>query len=123
MIQLSRAVLFGALGLALAAGCGNDSESSTLDVEEPPTRRVEVTVNASGYEPSRVEVPAGSEVVLAFRRVTDEGCGQELVIASENIRRPLPLNETVEVTLTPQEAGEVRFTCGMGMYDGAIVVQ
>ena len=34
-----------------------------------------------------------------------------------------PLDEPVEISFTPTEAGELRFTCGMDMFDGAIVVQ
>lgn len=99
--------------LALAA-CGGE-EAAT------PTR-VAVQVGASGYTPSEVHATRGEPLTLVFTRTTDEGCGEVLVIASQNIRRDLPLNEPVEVTFTPTEAGRLRFSCGMDMYDGAIVV-
>lgn len=104
------------LALAFALGaCGGESSSSD--------GRVAVEVGARGYDPARVEATAGEPLTLVFTRTTDEGCGQELVIASQDIRRSLPLDEAVEVTFTPEESGELRFTCGMDMYDGTIVVQ
>lgn len=111
------------LSLSLA-GCGEDEAAPATGSEsESAGQRVEVSVGGSGYEPSEVQATAGQPLTLVFTRTTDEGCGQELVIASQDIRRDLPLNEAVEVTFTPTEAGELRFTCGMDMYDGTIVVQ
>ena len=108
--------LFVPLALALALGaCGG--EAST------PAGGIAIEVGSHGYEPARVEATAGEPLTLVFTRTTDEGCGQELVIASQDIRRNLPLDEAVEVTFTPEETGELRFTCGMDMYDGTIVVQ
>jgi len=85
--------------------------------------RVEIEVGARGYDPERVDATAGEPLTLVFTRVTDEGCGDELVIASQDIRRELPLDEPVQVTFTPERSGELRFTCGMDMYDGTIVVR
>lgn len=103
-----------------ALACGAEEEAAPASGE---ARRVAVEVGAHGYTPSSVEAQVGQPLTLVFERTTDEGCGQELVIPSQDIHRDLPLNEEVAVTFTPSEAGELRFTCGMDMYDGAIVVQ
>ncbi|MDP3220915.1 MAG: cupredoxin domain-containing protein [Deltaproteobacteria bacterium] len=84
--------------------------------------RVAITVNAQGYQPPSVTVPAGRPVTLVFTRTVDDGCGAQLVFPSLNIRRDLPLNEPVEVTFTPT-AGTTAFTCGMSMLRGAVVAQ
>ena len=89
----------------------------------PEPQRVEISVGASGYEPHEIQTTAGTPLTLVFTRTTDEGCGNEVVIASQNIRRPLPLNEPVEITFTPTEAARLRFTCGMDMFEGTIVVR
>lgn len=102
-----------ALALAALSACGPD---------EPEPQRVEITVGESTYEPSEVRTTVGTPLTLVFTRTTDDGCGTEVVIASENIRRDLPLNEPVEIAFTPTEAGSLRFTCGMDMFEGAIVV-
>jgi plastocyanin domain-containing protein len=106
-----------ALLFSLLAGCGSEEAASPSGA-----RRIEILVDEDGYEPDRVEVRAGEPVTLVFRRTTDRGCGQVLAIPSENIRRELPLGEAVEIPLTAERAGEIRFTCGMDMYDGTIVV-
>jgi plastocyanin domain-containing protein len=84
--------------------------------------RVAITVNAQGYQPPSVTVAAGRPVTLVFTRTSDEGCGTQVMFPALNIRRDLPLNQPVEVTLTPT-AGTVSFTCGMNMFRGALVAQ
>ena len=113
-VTLAAALALG-LGAGLA-GCGEGAEAGGAE-------GLAIEVGADGYEPSQVEATAGEPLTLTFTRVTDEGCGQELVIPAHDVRRSLPLNEPVSVTITPEEAGELRFTCGMDMYDGAIVVR
>lgn len=114
-------LIFPALGCD--DGDGAAESASGAASEESGAQRVEVTVDASGYEPSEVQAKAGEPLTLAFTRTSDEGCGGTVVIASADIERELPLNQTVEVTFTPEQAGDVRFSCGMDMYDGKIVVR
>jgi plastocyanin domain-containing protein len=95
------------------------------DVAEAPAEgpvRHEIEVDARGYHPDRVEARAGEPVTLVFTRTTEEGCGEELVIAAHDVRRELPVGEPVEVTFTPQ-AGDVTFACGMDMYRGTVIVR
>lgn len=101
------------------AACGGEEDATT----PAGGRRVEISVGASGYTPSEVEATAGEPLTLVFTRTTDQGCGQQLAIPAHRIERDLPLNEPVAVTITPTEAGRLRFTCGMDMYDGTIVVR
>ncbi len=108
------------LVIATSSACSESSESNAAT--ETAARRVEVEVGATGYSPSEIQAQAGTPLTLVFTRTTDDGCGEELVIADQNIRRDLPLNEAVEVTFTPTSAGSLRFSCGMDMYDGAIIV-
>ncbi len=105
----------------LFVGCGG--EDTAPSSSESSGQRVAVAVNASGYEPSEVHARAGEPITLVFTRTTEEGCGDQVAIPSENITRDLPVNQPVEVTFTPREAGRLRFTCGMDMFDGAIVVE
>jgi len=89
---------------------------------DPEPQRVEINVGMSEYSPAEIHATAGAPLTLVFTRTSEEGCGTEVVIASQNIERPLPLNEPVEITFTPTEAGTLRFSCGMDMFDGSIVV-
>ena len=102
-----------------AAQQASENRTASANAQEP--RRVAVTVDASGYEPSAIEARAGEPLTLAFTRTTDEGCGQQLVFPERDLRRDLPLNQEVEVELTPRENETIAFTCGMGMYRGSVV--
>jgi plastocyanin domain-containing protein len=112
----------------LACDEGGDAEQGSAttaqaSAQEPAGKTVRISVGASSYDPASVSAKVGEPLTLIFRRTTDEGCGHKLVIPSQNIEKDLPLNQDVEVTFTPREAGNLRFTCGMDMFDGSIVVQ
>jgi plastocyanin domain-containing protein len=85
-------------------------------------RRIEIRVDQRGYHPGTVRVREGETVTLVFTRTTSRGCGGTVVIPSRDIRRELPVGEPVEITLTIRERERLTFTCGMGMYRGALVV-
>lgn len=120
MKRIKRLAIVALLGV----GCRQDPPASP---NPPPAAnatagRVNITVDGRGYHPASVTVPAGRPVTLVFTRTSDEGCGQQLVFPSLSIRRDLPLGQPVEVTTTPQP-GTLAFTCGMGMYQGSVVVR
>ena len=68
-------------------------------------------------------VPQGKSVTLVVTRKTERTCATEFVLAEQNIRKELPLNQQVEITFTPTHAGELRYACGMDMLSGTIVVK
>lgn len=92
------------------------------DMDHMVTKRVAVEVNATGYKPATVMAKAGEPITLVFKRITDQGCGQKVLIPSQDIELDLPLNKEVEVTFTPKKAGNLGFTCGMKMMKGNIMV-
>jgi plastocyanin domain-containing protein len=118
--------------LALASGCAQEPPKDVMkpgDMAAPQTSAeeaanvVEVTVDGSGFHPDRITAHAGQPVTLAITRTTNETCGTEIVIPSQGIDTKLPLNERVEVTVTPAAVGEVAFACAMDMHKGTIVVE
>jgi len=91
-----------------------------------PDTRVQtarIVVSNRGYEPSTLTLRAGVPARLTFERTSDATCGTEVVLPAHDIRRTLPLNEPVDIEFTPKEAGEITFSCGMGMLRGTIVPQ
>lgn len=88
-----------------------------------PADAIKITVSSGGYEPSAVNVKKGQPIKLAFYRADGNNCGGEVVFSKLNIRKTLPVGETVLVEISPQESGEISFTCGMGMLSGKVVVQ
>jgi plastocyanin domain-containing protein len=110
-------ILAAAVGAAaiVAVGCGGAGGGSGA--------RVELAVTENGFEPSEIQAKKGVPLTLAVTRKTDATCAKEIVIADQKIRKGLPLNETVEVTFTPSDSGEIPYVCGMDMITGKIVVR
>jgi plastocyanin len=94
--------------------------------EEPaasvPADAIRINVTSSGYEPAQINAKRGQPVKLAFYRADARGCAGTVVFPQLNVRRQLNAGETTVVEVTPAESGEITFTCGMGMYKGALVV-
>lgn len=86
-------------------------------------QRATVLVTETGYEPAKLTVRAGEVARITFVRKTDKTCGTEVVFPSLGIRRVLPLNEPVDIEVTPKSAGEIGFVCGTNMLRGALVVE
>lgn len=106
------------LALALGAGCKKDAAPArTADGRQ----EISITVDAVGYHPAESHAKAGEPVRLVVTRTTEEGCGQELVVPSLNLKRELPLKQPVNIDLTMPAKGAVAFECGMGMMHGSIV--
>jgi len=110
-------------------GLGEPAPTPAVSAASPATatriapQAATVTITKDGFTPSKVTLRAGTPARLTFLRTTDETCAKEIVVPSLNVRRPLPLNEAVDVELTPQKAGTIEFVCGMAMLRGAIVIQ
>ena len=82
-----------------------------------------MTVTDTAFVPDRISIPAGQATDLVFTRTVEKTCATELVIPSLDLRKPLPLNRPVVVSLPPQAAGEIAFACGMNMLKGVVVVR
>ncbi len=85
-------------------------------------REVPVLISGDGYAPSRIEASSGEALVLAFQRLDEQNCGGEIVFPSTGRSVPVPVGETVRVPVTAPAQGSLAFTCGMAMYEGALVV-
>jgi hypothetical protein len=82
-----------------------------------------ILVTQRGYEPSTIEVEAGKRTTLSFVRTDAQNCGATLVIPALNLRRPLTIGKPERIEFTPEKSGALHFSCGMGMYRGAILVR
>jgi plastocyanin domain-containing protein len=82
-----------------------------------------VKADGQGFTPDRIEVARDAQVVLVFKRTTNETCATAVVFPALRIERELPLNQEVEVALPTGESRTLVFQCGMGMYRSQIVVR
>ena len=91
-------------------------------VTKVPPGAIQIQITPNGYQPTSVAVPANRKVTLAFLRSGEPNCGAKVVFPELGLTKEIPLGGMVLVELAPRASGELRFTCGMGMYRGVIVV-
>lgn len=82
---------------------------------------IDITVEG-GYKPSYIIVKQETTTLLRFTRKDENSCLEEVVIPEFKIKKYLPLNETVSISITPKKKGEFTFSCSMNMYFGKISV-
>jgi len=111
------------LGLRPAATTAKASTVPASSNSNEAIQTAKVIVNEQGYEPATVTLHAGTPARITFLRTTDKTCGTEVVFASLNIKRALPLNEPLVIEFTPATSGDIAFACGMNMLKGVVVVQ
>ena len=96
---------------------------STQPVHARPGPRGEQVVEVvadHGYRPHSIVARAGVPLRLVFRRRDDDACMDRIVFSSPHLDRRLARGSATTIVLPAQPAGEIRFTCGMGRYHGAI---
>lgn len=97
-------------------------EKASLKPADVPAGFTQITVSKDGYSPASINVKKGEKVSLAFYRADTENCGGEVVFPKQNIKKALPVGDTVLVEFTPNETGDIAFACGMDMLRGKVVV-
>ncbi len=76
-----------------------------------------------GYSPSTITIEKGKTTEINFIRKDPNSCLEEVVLGDFKIRKYLPLNEKVTIELNPKKTGEFKYSCGMNMYHGKIIVR
>lgn len=112
----------GAAGHAGHGATPSSPAASTAQGVEPKTAWT-ISITEHAYEPESIVVTQGVKATLTFIRKTEQTCATEIVFPDFDIEKPLPLNEPVVIEITPTKTGEFRFTCGMNMYNGKMVVK
>lgn len=88
-----------------------------------PKDAYRITASKEGFSPNEISITKNSYKKLAFVRVDNENCADEVVFKSLNITKKLPLGEVVLVDLPKDFAGELNFACGMDMYKGKVIAE
>ena len=119
------------LALALAA-CSKKGEKAEDSGKKPApsappvaaSGRIAISVTEKGFEPTPIQVAKGQPVTLVVTRKTDQTCATELTLPEYKIDKKLPLDQPVEITFTPEKAGELVYGCAMDhMISGVIQVR
>jgi plastocyanin domain-containing protein len=95
--------------------------SASGTVDSTGSLQVDIKVEG-GYSPEVISIPLGKTTTLNFTRTDPTGCLDEVVLGDFNVRKELPLNKTVAISITPKKAGTFIYSCGMNMYHGKIIV-
>lgn len=83
---------------------------------------VRINVSKKGFSPSKIRAEKGYELTLIFTKTDNQGCRQDVVIRSMNVREKLVLNKEVTVMITPDQVGTITFACSQGRLRGSITV-
>jgi plastocyanin domain-containing protein len=120
MGHLFRPVALSGLLLCVAlAGCSKKTDAAPAPAQ---TGAVAVTVDGDGFKPSSVTFKKGAPATLVFTRTTDDTCATEVVFPQLDIKKELPKNTPVTITVPTDKEQKLTFQCGMGMYKSSVVI-
>jgi plastocyanin domain-containing protein len=123
-IALKIAIALGGLSLMGAQlwwFLGSKPKSQQAEISDG-IQEITITVDG-GYSPSLVTVKRGQPVRLQFNRRDPSSCLEKVLFPDFHVAQDLVLNQTTPVEFTPQTVGMFQFSCGMGMFHGAIEVK
>ncbi len=112
---------FFACNHSVAAPGGESGPAATVAAASSGV--IKVTANEKGYTPSSVTVTKGQATTLEFTRTTDTTCARDVVFPDLNIKKDLPLNTPVSVSVPSDETHTYTFQCGMAMFRGSVLVK
>lgn len=98
------------------------TKKSNINTQTEVNQNPEIVITSTGYSPSRLTVRKGIPVSIKLISKDAYSCASAFRIPSLGINKNLGPNETQIITFTPQEEGEIPFSCSMGMYRGIIEV-
>jgi uncharacterized protein len=85
-------------------------------------QQVEIAVTANGYSPSYIKVKKDIPVKLTLISQDAYSCASAFRIPYLNYTKNLQPNGKEVITFIPKAAGQIAFSCSMGMYTGVIEV-
>lgn len=83
---------------------------------------VDITVDG-GYSPDVISISHGKTTKIYFIRKDPSSCLEEVVLPDFKIRKYLPLNKKVSISISPKKTGTYEIVCGMGMFHEKILVK
>ena len=99
-----------------------------------PEKSEQKAQQKKGYQEIRVEVKGGytPELIIlkklvpariVFDRKDPSPCLDQIVFPDFGVHADLPMGEEYVVEITPEQAGEYGFSCGMNMMHGKMIVE
>lgn len=83
-----------------------------------------VTIKVKGgYQPKVSKVKAGMPTILRFETKGTFDCSSAISIPSKDVDQMLPATGTTDVPVGQLAVGELKGSCGMGMYRFSVVAE
>lgn len=109
-------------GLSSVLGASSQTQDTqTNSVISESIQIVKMDQKANGYFPNKFTVKKGVPVKWIVTSNGQGGCASVLTSQKLNIQKVLASGENI-FEFTPTEAGQIRFSCAMGMYSGSFTV-
>ncbi len=108
----------GIFGIALTYWFFLLKKEKVIEVKE----KITITVDG-GYVPETISIPKNKTTSITLIRKDANPCLEEVILSDFNIKKYLPMNKKVKIDLTPKKTGEYKFSCGMGMFHGKLIVK
>src|SRR4030043_1755954 len=90
----------------------NDKKSSEkLYSEASTSQNITIEITPQGYSPKHIKVKKGSPVMVKIINKNTYSCASAFRIPSLGISVNLQPNQEKTITFTPQESGEIQFSC------------
>jgi uncharacterized protein len=83
-------------------------------------QEVLISARTDGYNPASVQVRAGVPTTLIVRSDNAQGCVRSFLITSHGVEEILPVQGETRIDLGVLPPGTLHYSCGMGMYTGAV---
>jgi uncharacterized protein len=123
VIVVSMALASAAAGFNLlsAANVIGETNLPVTTVPSGEVQEINMVQNAYGYSPASFTVKKGQPVRWIIDSKDSYSCASSILLAKYGINANLKPGENV-FEFTPTQAGNLKFSCGMGMYSGVIKV-
>jgi len=82
---------------------------------------VQMKQSSTGFTPNKFTIKQNMPVKWIVTATDLNSCSSSILVSKLGIRRTLKLGENT-IEFTPQDSGEIKFTCAMGMYPGKFIV-
>lgn len=112
----------GLIGLIVWWFFGKPKSTITNAETTATGQMVRITVSG-GYMPNRIQLKRGVPAKLIFTRQDTSSCFDEVVLPDFGIKTKLPVGQAFEVTVDPAKPGNFKYSCGMNMFHGEIIVK
>ncbi len=121
LVLAGSSVNFDSIKAGIVGSSGNAVAGSGNAVVKDGVQEVNMNVDASGYSPRSFVIKQGVPVKWNVNVKQLTSCNSELVMNAYGIDVNLKQGLNV-IEFTPQKAGTIPFSCGMGMLKGSFIV-